>query len=1234
MKKKLQSGSLVLIFLLFSQAVLPIVEVAAVEGQTGEMSQPKQEVQQNSNTQTSVLSESKTLNSEKTSETTTNNKKEEKIKQASEKKEKEKVEKATVPLQLLGVNDFHGALNTTGTAYLNGTVIKGAGTAANLSAHLNIANLSFKTKTNSDNTERIQAGDMVGASPANSALLQDEPTVKTFKHMNFTIGTLGNHEFDKGLAEFNRIMTGQAPVEGQFEEPLASVIGNYPREASGQKMIISNLENKTTGVHGQVGEIPFGYQPYVVKEYEKEGEKVKVGYIGVITSEFTNLVLAQHTKDFNVLDEAESISRYSKELRNQGVHAIVVVSHIGATSSGDQVGGDIVPILDKLDGLDPDHSVDVVFAAHNHQYTNGLYKGNKNEVRVVQATSQGKAYVDLQGELDAKTQDFVETPKAEIKGTAPGVATIDSNVQAIVDDASQRIENITTSTIGQLDASKLSEATDGKKMVSREVNEHNESPLGNLITDAQLQLANEEKLTDSTGKVIDVDFAMTNNGGIRADLLADTQGNVNWGQAQAVQPFGNILQVVALKGQDVVNVLNEQMKNGKTGYFLQVAGLSYTYTGKGETFKVKEVLDSSGKKLDKEATYHVVINDFLFGGGDGFKSFTKGQLVTAMDTDTNTFVAYFEKMKKAGKVIPVPKVNRKKIAEIKETNYVPVQLLGINDFHGAIDTSGSAYIEGIKHAGAGKAANLATHLNRAEAEFKEDEQSGVTERIQAGDLVGASPANSALLRDEPTIKIANAMNFTIGTLGNHEFDKGLGEFKRIMDGRQPTREELGQVSDNLWQAISNYPREKSKQEIVIANLENKTTGMQGKKGEIPFGYQPYTVKEYGQEDKKVKVGYIGVITKEFPNLVLAQHTKDFNVLDEATSIAKYTKILREKEKVNAIVVVSHIAATSNKEKVSGDIVPILTEVDKLDPKNSIDVVFTGHNHQFTNGVIERKDKSKVRVVQSTSQGKAYIDVQGELDLKTKDFKAIPKASVKPTTELPESEQDQVVKALVTEADTVILPLTTATVAKADLSTLTKDDKGNFVVSKNTNEHDESAIGNLITDAQLYMAQQTELKNSQGKVIKPDFAMTNNGGIRSDLLVAPDTGNITWGSVQQVQPFGNILQVVEMKGKDIKTVLEEQYSNGKTNYFLQVAGLTYHYEGSPEKGIKVTDLKDHNGKKVKENETFYIVINDFLFGGGDGFKSFTKGKLVTAMDTDTTTKPSSETTDTTTKPSSE
>ena len=542
-----------------------------------------------------------------------------------------------IPIQILGINDFHGALNTTGSFFDDeGKKTANAGTAPLLAGYLNQAQEQFKNANKNAQTVRVHAGDMVGASPASSGLLQDEPTIKVLNQMDFAVGTIGNHEFDEGLQEFNRIMIGEKPLNDPY-----GILAAYPREASKTEIVIGNVVKKGTE------EIPFGWKPYTVKEVGTATNRVKVGFIGVVTSEIPNLVLKEHYEAYDFLDEAETIAYYSNILQAEGVKAIVVLAHIPATSKADKVNGEAAEIMASVDKLYPDNSVDAFFAAHNHQYTNGVV----NKTRVVQSTAQGKGYIDLQGTLDPKTNDFVETPKAKVLPVDPAakdVPKVDSKVEATVKDAEARVAQVTNKKIG------TAKETGG---ITREVNDSKESPLGNLITDGQVAMAKIQG--------IDADFAMTNNGGIRADLAVEANRDITWGAAQAVQPFGNIMQVVEMTGAQIEQVLNEQYDEEER-YFLQISGLSYTYTAttdKNQPFKVHEMHKKDGTPIQADAPYLVVINDFLFGGGDGFSGFTGAKLINAIQPDTETFIGYIEGKEAAGELIEASVENRKKLVD-------------------------------------------------------------------------------------------------------------------------------------------------------------------------------------------------------------------------------------------------------------------------------------------------------------------------------------------------------------------------------------------------------------------------------------------------------------------------------------------------------------------------------------------------------------------------------------------
>lgn len=80
-----------------------------------------------------------------------------------------------------------------------------------------------------------------------------------------------------------------------------------------------------------------------------------------------------------------------------------------------------------------------------------------------------------------------------------------------------------------------------------------------------------------------------------------------------------------MTGQHIYDVLNQQYDENQT-YFLQMSGLTYTYTdndpkNSDTPFKIVKVYKDNGEEINLTTTYTVVVNDFLYGGGDGFSAF-------------------------------------------------------------------------------------------------------------------------------------------------------------------------------------------------------------------------------------------------------------------------------------------------------------------------------------------------------------------------------------------------------------------------------------------------------------------------------------------------------------------------------------------------------------------------------------------------------------------------------------
>src|SRR5829696_1165351 len=255
----------------------------------------------------------------------------------------------TVELQLLGVNDFHGHLEPPEP---------GVGGAAWLGAWLNRAATSHPERT-----IRVHAGDMVGASPLISSHFKDQPTIEATNQMGFDVGTLGNHEFDEGGAEALRLVR-QA---------------RYPYIAA----------NTVTRDGGELILPPY-------KIVERGG--VKVGFIGVTTTDTPYFLLSEYAREFNWTDLSDAVNRYVPDLQRQGVQAIVVLAHAGAFQQGADAAGEVVNEARQMSD-----AVDVVVAGHTHSRLN-LDVGGK---LVVEALSYGVAFDRVRITVDRATGDVV-----------------------------------------------------------------------------------------------------------------------------------------------------------------------------------------------------------------------------------------------------------------------------------------------------------------------------------------------------------------------------------------------------------------------------------------------------------------------------------------------------------------------------------------------------------------------------------------------------------------------------------------------------------------------------------------------------------------------------------------------------------------------------------------------------------------------------------------------------------
>ena len=489
-----------------------------------------------------------------------------------------------ISVHILAINDFHGHLepsnDTVGAEYL-ATYIK-------------------RFKSENPNTIVVSAGDNIGASPLISAHFHDEPTIKALSMMGFDFSAVGNHELDKGLDELMRIQYGGCHPDG--------CLGTSSFEGAHFQYLAANIVNNSTN-----NDLVF---PAYAVTYV---QGVPIGFIGIALESTPTIVSKFAVKGLKFLNETEIINKYVKELKdNKGVKTIVVLIHNGGYSQDraslnntqlDHKDSNSMHISDVVKNTD--RSVAVFITGHTHQAYNELVDGRN----VTEAYAYGNVLTDIDMVISNETHDVIEKEARNIIVSRD--VPKDSGVAGLVMRYKFLVAPIADKVIGSI-----------KGNFTAEPNDANESTLGDLIADAQLNYTH-------------ADVAFTNPEGFRSDLNlsgSELPSNVTYGQAFSVQPFGNNLVTMNLTGTQIKNLLEQQFDNTSLGdkEKLQVSnGFNYTWNKSapvGERVNISGI-KINGTSIDPNRPYRVTVDSFMAGGGNNLSVLEDGLYKTESELD-------------------------------------------------------------------------------------------------------------------------------------------------------------------------------------------------------------------------------------------------------------------------------------------------------------------------------------------------------------------------------------------------------------------------------------------------------------------------------------------------------------------------------------------------------------------------------------------------------------------------
>ncbi|MEC3915548.1 bifunctional metallophosphatase/5'-nucleotidase [Nocardia sp. CDC160] len=490
-------------------------------------------------------------------------------------------------VHLFGINDLHGNLQPPDGS--NGKVgTYTAGGAAYLAAHLD------RLKAAYPDSAILAAGDNVGASPLISSLFHDEPTIDFMNSVDVAASSVGNHEFDHGVGELRRLQQGGCAADGCAPgEPFTGA--KFPYLAA----------NVTDGN----GQLPPGLKPWTMLTISGH----KIGVIGTVTTDTEHIVLPEGIAGYHFGDEADAINKYVPEIKAAGAETVVALLHDGGAQQARgqidyngcaNISPDVKALAHNVDG-----AVSVLFTAHSHQAYNCTLDGKV----VTQAASFGRLITDVtlrfhDGKVDAKAVNRVVTRDIT---PAPAAAQL-------VDFFAGQSKPLAERVIGNSTAPLPAEPAPA-----------GDSPLGDVIADAML-----DAMTN-----VQAVAAFMNPGGVRAGLGG---GNITYEQAYTVQPFGNQVVALALTGQQILNLLEQQWDNVSKPAVLSIAGITYRYSEAAP--KGHKVIEDSvrvgGQPLNPAASYRVSTNNFLAAGGDGFTVFKQGTDTKVGPIDLDAFEAY------------------------------------------------------------------------------------------------------------------------------------------------------------------------------------------------------------------------------------------------------------------------------------------------------------------------------------------------------------------------------------------------------------------------------------------------------------------------------------------------------------------------------------------------------------------------------------------------------------------
>lgn len=437
-----------------------------------------------------------------------------------------------------------------------------------------------------------------------------------------------------------------------------------------------------------------------------------------------------------------------------------------------------------------------------------------------------------------------------------------------------------------------------------------------------------------------------------------------------------------------------------------------------------------------------------------------------------------------------------------------------------------------------------------------------------------------LTKGESIVELMNEVGYDVCTFGNHEFDYGIDQLEKLMG-----------MSDA---------------EYICCNFMDSDGCF----------VSPYTIRSYGE----LKIAYIGIttpytLTSSNPEVFKDENGElKYSFCQDTSGEKLYNAVQNAVDTAigmdaDYVIALAHLG---NGEGYS----PYGSE-DVIAATSGIDIVFDGHSHT----VVESREvyNKEGEPVMLTSSG-SHMQYIGQVTIDTR--RTTGKNDDVITIRLIDSSDYDRVAGKTEETEKEFEEILGTEIGYTAKTLSVNSENGNRLVRNR-----ETGIGNFVADAYR------SLTNA-------DIAFVNGGGIRADI----SEGKITYGDLLNVQPYGNMICVVEATGLEIRDALEMSYrrvegkyedengSVGESGGFFHLSGMKVVIDTSIPSGVKLDENGMFSGvegeRRVKEvyvlngetgeyeplsdSKTYTVAsINYILLQGGDGFNMFMNNEVITS-----------------------